>query len=564
MTTTAVAARTVRVPFKGDRAGRWPVTLVQTDVFGWMVTGQDGTVFCLQADVPAGRTLEDVLAAVGALVSRHEGLRTRYAADPEGERSQTVPQAGHLDVLVLELGDQALRRTQVTEPFQPFDHAREYPLRVAVALGRGAPLRVLFEFSHLCADLMAGTIVLAEFAELMTAPDRHRARPRAWQPGDQAEYERTPAVADRMARTLDYWRAQVTELPPCVLSVPSHAAGPPEFRLAALRSAAASAALREMSVRTRISPATFIVSAFTTVLSWWTDNSTFTADILYSNRSLPNMRDYVGTIAQIALLPVARTAPSFLETARATNAAALNAYRFAYFDRTSVFHMIGAVGLRRGCERHRDLVINDLSTTGGGVFIQQEDPADVASATTETVSGLETTTIDPLRLTILRLKPTLLIALSHDVRRVSDAEAVDLLRSTERVLTAAAERDIDLGSPGDFGEFLGLDPVRRSGDWLKLNVGWVDLPACERLFRLAARDRAARVFAEDGTLTGYTALPDQQISLECLHTMAMASVDGQHGAVTPDRYIICRQSPRSPDSHAAWQAQPVLMAGPGR
>ena len=561
MTTAAVAARTVRVPFNGDRAGRWPVTLAQSDVFDWMGWGQDGTVFCLQADLTAGHTLEDVLGAVGALVSRHEGLRTFYVADPEGERSQTVPGAGHLEVLVLELGDQARHREQVTEPFRPFDHGKEYPLRVAVALDRGSPLRVLFEFSHLCADLVAGTIVLEEFAELMTAPGRHRARPPAWQPADQAEHERTPAVVDRLARTLDYWRTHLTGLPPCALSVPAHTEGPPEFRLAVLRSAAASAALREISARTRVSPATIIVSAFTTVLSWWTDNSTFAAEMLYSNRSLPHMRDYVGTIVQSALLPFARTSSSFLETTVATHAAVLNAYKFAYSDRTAIAHMVQSVGLQRGCVRHRDLVINDLSTTGGGVFIRQEDPAGVASGTTETVSALETTTIDPLRLTILRLQPTVLIALSHDVRRVSDAEAVTLLRSAERMLTTAAERDIDLG---DLGGFLGLDPVRRGADWLKLDAGWVDLAACERLFRQATGDRAARVFAEQGTLAGYSAPLGQRISLECLHTMAMEGVNGHHGAITPDRYVICPQSPRSSDSHAAWQAQPVLMAGPGR
>lgn len=556
-----VATRAVRVPFEGGRAGRWPVTLGQGNVFDWLASDQDGKVFCLQADLPADRTLEDIFEAVGVLVSRHEGLRTFYVADPEGERSQIVPQAGHIEVLLLELGDQARHRMQVTEPVRLFDHGKEHPLRVAVALDHGSPLRVIFEFSHLCADLVAGTIVLAEFAELIAAPGSQRARPGAWQPADQADYERTPAVVHRMARTLDHWRAHVSDLPPCLLSVPARSQGREEFKLAVLRSASASAALRDISARTRVSPATIILSAFTTVLSWWTDNSTFAVDIVYSNRSLPHMQDYVGTIAQCALLPFARTSSSFLETMLATHAAVLDAYGFAYFDGTSIAHMVESVGIQRGCERHRDLVINDLSTTGGGFFVRMEDPGDAAASTTETVSGLETSTADPIRLTILRIQPTVLIGLSHDVRHVSDTEAVALLKSTERVLTTARERDIDIDS---LGEFLGLDPAQRGEGWLRLNVGWVDLPACERLFRQATGDRAARVFAEQGTLVGYSALPDQRISLEHLHTMAMASLDGRHGAITPGRYVICSQAPRSPDSHAAWQAQPVLMAGSGR
>jgi hypothetical protein len=304
------------------------------------------------------------------------------------------------------------------------------------------------------------------------------------------------------------------------------------------------------------------VSAITTLLSWWTDNRTFAVDVLYSNRSLPHMQDYVGTIAQSALLPFSRTSSSFVETVLATHAALLEAYRFAYFDGTAVAEMVETVGVRRGCERHRDLVINDMSTIGGEAFLHREerqhndDPAD-----TECASGLKTSTVDPLRLTILRTQPSTLLALSHDVRYVPDAEAVALLSSTERMLTAAAQQDIDIDNLADF---LGLNRPRRGEGWQRLNAGWVDVPACERLFQQVTGDNSARVFARDGTLTGYAAPDGQPVSLERLHTLAMASLGGRHGAVTPDRYVICAQAPRSPQSPAAWLTQPVLMAGPGR
>jgi hypothetical protein len=564
MTTDAhpVTARTVRVAFEGDRGGRWPVTVGQGNVFDWATADPGAAVFSLHADLPAGRTLEDIGEAVAVLVSRHEGLRTFYLADPEGERSQTVVQAGHLEILLLELDDQACRRTQVTDPYRPFDHGKEYPLRVAVALDHGSPRRVIFEFSHLSADLVAATIVLTEFAELMATPARHRERPRAWQPADQAEYEHTAAAVHRLGWTLDYWRAHVSDLPPCMLSVPAHTSGPPEFRLAAMRSAPASAALREISARTRISPASLIVSTFTTLLSWWTDNSTFAVDILYSNRSLPHMGDYVGTVAQSALLAFARTSSSFLETLHATHAAVLDAYRFAHFDGTAIAHMVESVGIERGCERHRDLVINDMSAVGGETFHRDAPQGSgAADGGTEIASGLETSVADPIRLTILRTRPAVLLGLSHDVRHVSDAQAVALLGAVERMLTTVAERDIDLD---DLGGFLGLDPARRAEGWLRLNAGWVDLPTCERLLRQVTGDQTARVFAEDGELVGYWALPGRPIGLERLHSMAMAGLDGRHGAVTPDRYVLCAQAPRQPDSHAAWRAQPVLMAGSGR
>lgn len=558
---TTVSPPVVPVSFAGDRAGRWPVTLGQGNVFDWLASADaHGAVFNLYADLPADSTPRDVYDAVAVLVSRHEGLRTRYEVDPDGQRTQIVVPAGQLDVRLLELGDQARHCTQVTEPLQLFDHSNEYPVRVAVALDHGSPVRAVFEFSHLAADLVAATIVLAEFTELMAMPVKRNAHPPAWQPADQAGYEQTPAAIASMAKTVDYWRAQVSDSPVCMLSVPAHTQGPPEFRQAAIRSTSLSTILREVSARTRVSPATVLVSTLAMLLSWWTDNPRFVIDVLYSNRSLPNMRDYVGVVAQSAIVPFGQTSSSFYETLSATQAVLWNAYRFAYFDGTAVAALVESIGRRRGCERHRDLVINDMSTVGGEAFDgrQGTQPEPVAD---ESASGLETSTMDPLRLTILRTSPVVTLGLSHDTRYVSNTEAAAFLAAMQRLLTLAAHRDVDVGSLGDLLE---LEPVRREESWTRLSSGWVDLATSERLFREAAGDPGARVFLEHGALVGYSAPADPRIDPQHLHTASMAGLGGRHGAITPDRYVICAPTPRPPDSHAAWQAQPVRAAGPGR
>lgn len=567
MTTTEAATteRTVRVPFAGSRSGRWPVTLAQSNVFDWMAWEGQGSVFARHADLPAGHTVDEVLDAVGVLVSRHEGLRTVYQVDDAGDEAggwtQLVSQTGHVDVALLELGPAAGQRTQITDPPGQFDHGSEYPVRMAVTLDDGVPVRAVFEFSHVVADLVAAGIVLDELVELVAAPQRSVGPP-IWQPPDQAEYEQTPQAKRRMAKTLDYWRTQVEELPPCVLSVPARTPGPPEFRLARMCSDPAADALRAICARTRVTPATVLVTTVATLLSWWTDTDLAALDTLYSNRALPRMRNFVGSIVQSALVRFT-PAPTLHETLRQTHAAILDAYRYAYFDATAVAQMVESVGVQWGCPRHRDLIINDMSTGSSAVF---GEDAGVRIGETMVYPGLPTTAVDPFRLTILQTDPVAVLDITHDIRRVTDDEAAALLRSLERILLTAAERDIDIDALGDTVE---LERVQRGDGWAKVGPFWVDVATSETLLREVAGDPSARIFVatEAGAaakLVGCAAPPDQRVGPHELHTAMMAGLDGRHGVMAPDSYLVCERAPEHPGSQSAWQAQPVRAAGSGR
>lgn len=563
MTTTEATTteRTVRVPFAGSRAGRWPLTYAQRNVFDWMGWEGRGAVFPRYADLPAGHTVDEVLDAVGVLVSRHEGLRTVYQPDDAGGGTQLVSQAGHIDVLLLELGSAAAERTQITDPPGQFEHGRDFPVRMAVTLDGGVPIRAVFEFSHVTADLIAAGIVMDELVELVATPQRGAAPP-VWQPPDQAEYEQTPEAKRRMARTLDYWRTQIQETPACMLSVPARTPGPSEFRLARMCSEPTTEALRAISARTRITPATILVTATATLLSWWTDTDLVVLDALYSNRGLPRMRNFIASITQSALVPFA-PASSFHETLRDTHAAMFNAYRYAYFDATAVASMVDSIGVERGCPRHRDLIINDMSTGPGAVFGPESG---VQPGRTEVYCGYPTTAVDPVRLSILQIEPIAVLDLTHDIRHVTNEEAEALLRSLDRLLCTAADRDIDLAALGDT---VGLQRVERGEGWTKVGPAWIDVATSAALLREATGDPSAQIFVrtESGaapTLVGYAAPTDRQLGPRELHAAMMAGLDGRHGVVAPDFYFLYDRAPDHPGSESAWQAQPVREAGSGR
>ncbi|MDG4817657.1 condensation domain-containing protein [Micromonospora sp. WMMD956] len=559
---SSTAHRTVRVPFAGHRAGRWPMPHGQSNVFDWMPHEGTGAVFVVHADLPDGHTVDDVLDAVGALVSRHEGLRTVYEVGPGVERAQVVCRSGHVEVTLLELGPQARERTWITDPPRPFDHAADFPVRMAVATDAGVPVRAVFEFSHTAADLVAANIVLDEFVGLVASPADAAAAPPVWQPADQAEYERTPEARRRMARTLDYWRRQLHTLPPCLVSTPARRQGEPEHRLATLRSAPVAAALAEIARRARVTPASVLVTTTATLLCWWTDTDRAMLEALYSNRALPRMQSFVGSIAQSALVPFA-PAPSFHETLRQTHLNIFNAYQYAYFDATAVEELVQSIGSQRGCQRHRDLVINDMSTSRGGVF---DGRAGAPVRGTEVESGLETQATGPVQLVILRTRPTVVVGLTHDVRHVTTDEAAELLWSMERILLTAAEGDIDYDR---FGDLVGLDRVERGDNWVEIDSAWIDLAESERVLREATGDPTARVVLRDGpvgtrSLVGYAAPADPRVDPRDVHRAIMATLGGRHGATAPDSYVLCAHPPRRPEDPAAWQAQPFRAAGTGR
>ncbi|MDG4828985.1 condensation domain-containing protein [Solwaraspora sp. WMMD1047] len=537
------------------------MTLAQSNVFDWMAWEGQDAVFALYADLPAGHTVEEVLEAVGVLTSRHEGLRTVYESDGAAGWTQRVSRSGHVDVLLLELGAAARHRTRITDPPRTFDHGGDFPVRVAVMLENAVPVRAVFEFSHVVADLVAAGIVMDEFVELVAAPQRSVGPP-IWQPPDQAEYEQTPEAKRRMAKTLDYWRSQMQELPACLLSVPARTPGPSEYRLAGMRSASLANALQAVSTRTKVTPATILVTTMATLLSWWTDTDRAALDALYSNRALPRMRNFVGSIVQSALVPFA-CAPSFYETLQETRAAILNAYRYAYFDATAVAQMVDSIGVQRGCPRHRDLIVNDMSTGRGAVFDRR---AGAQIGETEVECGLATTAVDPVRLTILQTEPIAVLGLTHDIRHVTNDEAAALLRSLEQVLITAAERDIDIDALGDTIE---LQRVERDAGWAKVNSSWINVATSEALLREAAGDPNARIFVQAGpgaaaSLVGYAAPADPGAGPHELHAAVMAGLGGRHGVVAPDSYLVCATAPQQPESQAAWRAQPVRRAGSGR
>src|SRR5689334_15232116 len=93
----------VPVKFHGDRGGDGPVTLGQHNTIQWTGKLPAGHFLAMEDwvfEVPGPAGIDDVAAAWGVLISRHESLRTTYPPEcgPDGWPLQRVAHSGEFTI----------------------------------------------------------------------------------------------------------------------------------------------------------------------------------------------------------------------------------------------------------------------------------------------------------------------------------------------------------------------------------------------------------------------------------------------------------------------------------
>jgi condensation domain-containing protein len=574
---TPVSA-TMRVKFSGTRSGSGPVTLGQLNVLLW---AEDQTVFgavqCQTLHVPPGRSLDDVMRAVGALMSRHESLRTLFPAGTAGEWVQQVEASGELLVEVHEAGD----RLDATEALvkqrlaTPFALDREWPIRAAVITSGGAPAWVLLVLNHMAADFASLSIIARDFRRLIRISTSQAPEPEILQPLDQARLEMAPTARCRAEAAVRYWETTLRGTPQCMLAVPACRPADGGSRMATLRSRAAALALARVADRTHASQSVVILAAVATLLGLRTVNDRCQITALCANRFAGTSRDYVGTIAQDALIAVDLTAETFDGIIQATRTAALTAYYYSQYDAQSLWHMIDRVSEDRGTEFHRDCVLNDLNGAASAVQTGHDgslpEKGDAAHALRDTRLVWADTDPRPLLFYFEVFGLTrheVSLSLWADQTRFPAAEVEDFLFAVERLLVAADGQEVPTR---DIGELAGLSPVLRDRSWRRIDSCWVELPAAQQLLDdvVAAVPGidAAHVFCVRAraaeSLVAYVSASDE-ITPAILHAECLQRLADRPTAMTPAWYVICDRVPGDPARLGWWRQLPVRLEGSGR
>ncbi|WP_344745400.1 condensation domain-containing protein [Streptosporangium vulgare] len=247
---------TFRAPY-GDRGAlTWGQTAIW-EVLRWLPPGDASLNLLAVCEVEPGRDVDDVLAAVRALVERHDALHTLFPRDDGdgGKPVQVVLRSGELEVAVHETGT----RNPVTVAAYagarlrdtPFDIGGELPLRVAVVTTGGVPVRVVLVVSHMAVDGWSLKIVCEDLRTLLSAPAA--LGPAAEQPLGRLAYENSERAGLRERRAFDYWAEAVRELPRVWLE-DLRQGGEARQDWSEIRSRALSRAIRALAARASVTP----------------------------------------------------------------------------------------------------------------------------------------------------------------------------------------------------------------------------------------------------------------------------------------------------------------------
>jgi hypothetical protein len=575
--------RLVPVKFFGTRSGSGPLTLGQRNVLLWAA---DQTVFAAVQwqtfNLAPDRSLNDVTRAIGRLMSRHESLRTLFTVGTSGEWTQQVSASGELLVEIHEADGrldaaEALLKQRLNAPFA-LD--REWPIRAAVITSGLVPAKVLLVLTHMAADFASLDIIARDFRRLIRSSMGQAPPPSTLHPLDQAKLEMSPVARQRAEAALRYWETTLRGTPQCMLAVPGHQPANGSRRMATMRSRAAALAMARIADRTRASQSVVILAAVATLLGLRTVNDRFQITSLCANRVTPATRDYVGTIAQDALIAADLTAETFDGIIRATRTAALTAYYHSQYDAESLWQIMAQVNEDRGIETHRDCVLNDLN--GAAVQVQTGRVAslpemdDAANAMRDT--RLVWTDADPrpslFYFEVFRLsRHDVSLSVWADESRFPPPEVEDFLLAVERLLVAADRRDVPAR---DIGELAGIRPVLRDASWRRIDTCWVEMPAAQQLLDdvvasvpgidaaqvFCTRDVASTRTAE--ALVAYASASGDWITPQFLHTQCRQRLAGRHTAMAPAWYVICDRPPDDLARLELWRRLPVRAEGSGR
>lgn len=574
--TDLIALEPVRVAFAGSRDGSGPLTLGQLNILEWM-NGAGGSAdvrIDWVLELSAGARVSDLAETFAVLLDRYEGLRTSYpTTDPpvqrltgEGELLIEAFAVAHGDpaeadrrALTMEL----LRRLRGSgaKPSDPL------PLQVALVRHGEEVLAAAALCSHLAVDFHALATIGRQFAELVRDPGARVAGPARHQPLDRARAERQPRMGPRLAAAIGYWERQLAQMPRHVHIGPRRD-GPGEAAAVVMTSPASGYALDRIAQRTRSSRVTVVFAVVCAVISQRTGYDRWSAPLMSGNRFEPLLTEYVGTLAQSAVVDLDLRASGLDELIGRVANAVISAYRHGQYDvyaRRAAEHRIGA-------DRGIDFCLEPLFNGMDGVPAARDDePEEPDAPHREAAAG--TTRFDripmPPTSALIRfdMRPApralKLQCSTGDTARTPSAEMESLLRAVERVLVAAAEQDLSIDR---VRRISGIEPIKRGPDWLLIDRCWIELSETQRLLADALSDVEPRAFPtiDDRELVAYVPQSPHAQTPEQAHARCLLHLPGRPTAMAPRWYIICDGAPADPDDPENWRQRTVLAQGSGR
>lgn len=300
-------------------------------------------------------TVTDFAAAVGALLARHESLRTGYALGRDGRLTQRLLGSGGLELRLVQAQPTALGsvldRVREEDKRLRFDLLSDsLPLRITAVLVDGQVAGAALTLAHIAADATGALVVLDDLRRLLVqqrrAPGTLPPRVPGRQPLDQADYEASAPAQARSAAAVAHWSGQLELLPGSLWTEPVGPGEQERWWEGVLACPRLDAASRLAARRTGCSPSAVVLAAVGLQLGRLTGCATIPLKVILGNRASREQQSAVGAFSQNGLVSLG-TSGDFDELVEQARRSQLRTSRHGHYDAEEMERAIAAAAKRR-------------------------------------------------------------------------------------------------------------------------------------------------------------------------------------------------------------------------
>ncbi|MFC9249746.1 condensation domain-containing protein, partial [Streptomyces sp. NPDC057136] len=287
---------------------------------------------------PGGLDIAALGEALSAVVARHEVLRTRLVAGPDGVPHQVIDSPEPFPLVVADVSGDAeplasARDLMLADAVTPFDLADGPLIRATLIRVRPDEHLLALAMHHIVSDEWSGQILRRELTALyesFRAGEPDPLPPLAVQYADFAVWQREWLTGHVLDGQLSYWRAMLSDAPALELptdrprpAVRSSAGAVQKFSV----SARTAQALRALSQESGASMFMTLLAAFNVLLGRYAGSEDVVVGTPVANRNRAETEDLIGFFVNTLVLRTDLSGdPSFRELLERVRETALGAY----------------------------------------------------------------------------------------------------------------------------------------------------------------------------------------------------------------------------------------------
>ncbi|MGW5354171.1 condensation domain-containing protein [Streptomyces sp. NPDC004031] len=353
----------VVVPFEGAGAGVGGLTWGQRKV--WTLMGQAGTSMSMGGAVPVtdGRNVAHLAAELRFFLSRYASMRARVRTGADGDPVQEVYGSGRAELGILDTpdgGDPDRVARELAEQWEatPFDHAEEWPIRMAAVRSHGRVTHVVVTISHIATDGGGIAVMLRELAERDRGTGGAEGPAPAMGPLELAALQRTPSARRQNDISLRHWERLLRTAGPRRFG-PRVERGEPRYRLGVFTSPALHLASKAVAARTGDTASSVLLAAYAVAVARLTGITPALIQVVVSNRFRPGLAGVSHPLSVNGLFMVDVADASFEEVVARTRRALALCSKHAYYDPGALDALRARVDRERGESVETSCLFND-------------------------------------------------------------------------------------------------------------------------------------------------------------------------------------------------------------